>query len=81
MHTREEYLQELAEVRGLPEERQRDAYEKFKDKWNTILDPSWPSLKARLPKIDDLIVEGADLTLGELCRQRHFDWRALPPNL
>lgn len=81
MHTREEYLKELDEVRALPEEQQRDAYERFQDKWNTILDPTWPSIKARLPKIDELIVEGTDLTLGELCRQQHFDWRALPPSL
>lgn len=40
MHTREEYLKELDEVRALPEEQQRDAYERFQDKWNTILDPT-----------------------------------------
>ena len=81
MHTREEYLQELDEVCALPEDQQRDAYEEFQDKWNTIIDPTWPSIKARLPKIDELIVKGTDLTLGELCQREHWDWRPLPPKL
>ena len=80
MHTREEYLKELDEVRALPEEQQRDAYERFQDKWNTILDPTWPSIKARRPKLDDIPVEGSDLTLGEICRKEHWDWRPLPPS-
>lgn len=79
MHTREEYLQELDEVRALPEDQQRDAFEKFQDKWNTILDPTWPSIKARLPKLDDLPVDGSDLTYGEYCQMKGLDWRAGVP--
>lgn len=70
---RKEYLREVELIKSLPEYKRFEAYLDLQEKWNPIIDPSWCKIKHKLPKIEDLPVEGTDLTYGEFCRVNRWD--------
>ena len=79
MFTKESYLAEIEAAKELPECERFHAYAKINDAINRQLFPDWDTQKARMVKIEDLPVVGFDLTYGELCHQRHIDWRTGAP--
>lgn len=78
-YTRESYLAAMEAAKKLPECERFHEYAKINNAINRQLFPDWDAQKARMVKIEDLPVEGCDLTYGELCRKQHIDWRTGAP--
>lgn len=78
-YTRESYLAAMEAAKKLPEFERFHAYAKINDEINRQLFPDWDEQKARMVKIENLPVEGCDLTYGELCQKQHIDWRTGAP--
>lgn len=79
MRTRENYLAELEHIKTLPTVERAQAQADLADEVNRQLFPNWEEEKAKYVKITDLPVLGSELTYGELCQQRHVDWRTGAP--
>lgn len=79
MFTRESYLAALEEAKKLPEHERRHAAARINDEANRQWYPGWDEQKKRMVRFEDLPVKGSDLFYGELCRQRHIDWRSGAP--
>lgn len=77
--TKESYLAALEAAKELPEHERHHAAARINDEVNRQWYPGWDEQKERMVRIEGLPVKGSALSYGELCRQRHIDWRSGAP--